>query len=522
MCHPPQTQSTGGLGGNGTFPLVFFTWLLDVLLPNRRLLRALLNDPAGCIALLDVQGRILRVGGGWSVLPAPGSGVGARLADPAPGQLARALREGRDLSLRTRVDGAPAVLSLTSLRVGRVAGVLRLGNLAREHELEEALGQSQRLHVVGELAGGIAHDFNNLLTAILGAVDDLEARESFGPDREDLAQIRASAGRGAALVRQLLAFGQRQTLQPRVLVLDEAVEGAAQFLRRLLGTRIKLEMALNAPGRRVLMDATQFEQVLMNLAVNARNAMPDGGTLRIATNWRLVLDEDEAGCEALPAGRYAVIEVSDTGVGIPADVLPRIFDPFFTTRREDGGTGLGLSMVQGIVRQSGGRLTVDSTLGQGTRFCITLPKHQGAAQAPARPPAVASAPAVARAGCVLLVDDDDAIRRLAKRALGRAGWTVIEADGAEPALQRDLTGLDCVVSDVSMPGMDGPSLVRALRRQRGSLPALLMSGYADAEQRRALASEDITFLAKPFAMAELTGAVAKLAPVRAGSLATAE
>ncbi len=518
----------GGSGGDGTSPPVFWlSRLLDVAVPGRRLIRALLNDPGGSIAVLDAQGRVLHAGGDWQMPHKAGGSAWARLADPAPEQLARALREGRNMTLKTRVGGAPATVSLTAVRAGRVAGVLRLVNCAREHELEEALGQAQRLHVVGELAGGIAHDFNNLLTAILGAADDLTARACSTIDREDLAQIRASAGRGAELVRQLLAFGQRQTLQPRVLVLDEAVERAAQLLRRLLGTKICLELALAAPSRRVLMDATQLDQVLVNLAVNARNAMPGGGTLRIATNWRLVLDEDEAGPDALPAGRYATIEVCDTGVGIAEDILPRIFDPFFTTRREDGGTGLGLSMVQGIVCQSGGRLRVHSTVGQGTRFCITLPKYQGAtggaAKPPARPPPVSATPPVVRAGAnrVLLVDDDDAIRRLGKRALERAGWTVIEADGGEAALEVDLADIDCVVSDVSMPGMDGPSLVRALRELRANLPALLMSGYADAEQRRALAGEDIAFLAKPFAMADLTGAVGKLAAARAEALASA-
>jgi two-component system cell cycle sensor histidine kinase/response regulator CckA len=490
--------------------------LLDRILGRRGLVEALMGDGGSATALLDGRGNILRAGGGWDVLPPVGSCVGSVLADPAPDLLARALKDRRDLRLTTRAGGAPAALSLTALRRGRVAGVLRLISCAREHELEEALGQAQRLHEVGELAGGIAHDFNNLLTAIIGAADDLSAR-AVAADREDLAQIRASAGRGAELVRQLLAFGQRQTLQPRVLVLDEAVSQAAQLLRRLLSRHISLVLDLNAPARRVLMDATQLDQVLVNLAVNARNAMPQGGTLRIATDWRLVLREDDPGPDALPPGRYATIEVCDTGTGIPAELLPRIFDPFFTTRRESGGTGLGLSMVQGIIRQSGGTLTVESVQGQGTCFRITLPRYEGAAEAPARPPpAVVSPPAPRDDDArVLLVDDDDAIRRLAARALSRAGCVVIQADGAEAALAVDLAAVDCVVSDVTMPGMDGPSLVRALRGRRPGLPALLISGYADAEQRRALAGEDIAFLAKPFRMAALTGAVGRLLAERA-------
>ncbi len=590
----------------------------DWLMPGRRLVSALLADPGGCVALLDRNGVILRSSGGWNVLPPVGARAWEGLAEPAPERLRGALADGGDLRLTTRVAGAPATLSLTGVaagrwgaggwgaaslgaerqgservgagrtgaqrpdaqhawarrwRAGRVAGVLRLTSCAREHELEERLGQAQRLHEVGELAGGIAHDFNNLLTAILGAVEDLTAHAA-ERDLEDLAQIRASAGRGAQLVRQILAFGQRQTMLPRVLVLDEAVTQAAQLLRRLLGRHVALELDLQAPSRRVLMDATQLDQVLVNLAVNARNAMSGGGTLRIATGWRMVLAGDGHEADALPPGRYATIEVSDTGGGIPPEVLPRIFDPFFTTRRGQGGTGLGLSMVQGIVAQSGGTLSVHSVLGEGTRFCITLPRYEGAAApVPARPHSLLEPPArreaardtepkliglaqaeqveasnvgkaglageAARAGGivragkaggvdevrragevgrVLLVDDDDAIRRLAKRTLSRAGWSVIEADGAEAALAVDLEAIDCVVSDVSMPGMDGPSLVRTLRESRANLPALLISGYADAEQRRSLAVEDIAFLAKPFAMAELSGTVARLLPPRVGVL----
>ena len=219
--------------------------LLDWLVPSRRLLAAALQDQAGCVAVLDRDGRILRAGGAWRILPPCGGRVCDILAEPAAEQLRRAVADGRDLMLSTRAAGTPAKLGLTA--IPGAGGVLRLSSCGREHELEEALGQAQRLHEVGELAGGIAHDFNNLLTAILGAVDDLTARAAEA-DREDLAQIRASAGRGAALVRQLLAFGQRQTLQPRVLVLDEAVGQAARLLRRLLGSRITLELDLQAPG----------------------------------------------------------------------------------------------------------------------------------------------------------------------------------------------------------------------------------------------------------------------------------
>jgi two-component system cell cycle sensor histidine kinase/response regulator CckA len=477
------------------------------ILPSRRLIAALIAEPGALTALLDHHGHTLRCGGGWNPLPAGVTDILAALPDPVPALIRGALSAGRDLTLKTRIGEPYAALSLTTVRAGRIAGVLRLVDRSREHALAEALGQAQRLQEVGELAGGIAHDFNNLLTAILGAADDLLGR-AVPDDHEDLHQIRASASRGAQLVRQLLAFSQRQTLQPRVLVLDDAVSNTVSLLQRLLGSRVKLVLNLGAPGRLVHMDATQLDQVLVNLAINARNAMQDGGTLTITTDWRLVLT-GESGPDAVPPGRYAMIEISDTGTGIPPDVLPRIFDPFFTTRRGEGGTGLGLSMVRGIIRQSGGYLSVHSQPAHGTCFTITLPRHEiVAAELPVLAAGlVPNMPVNSAHSRILLVDDEDAIRRLASRVLTRAGWSVTEADSAEAALEGDLSDLDCVVSDVAMPGLDGPGLVRALRLQHPKLPAILMSGYADATQRRALAAEDIAFLPKPFAMADLTAAV---------------
>ena len=348
--------------------------------------------------------------------------------------------------LRGTAGAATVEISAVALREEdeSVSGaILQLTDITIQRRLEAQLAQSQKLQAVGQLAGGIAHDFNNLLTAMTGAADDALARGL--PDAEtveDLEQIRSSADRGAALVRQLLAFGRQQTLQPRPVSINAAVESVSGLLRRLLGSTIKLDLQLEDPGRTVRVDPTQLDQVLVNLAVNARDAMADGGQLTLRTGHIALYRALVRGEETIPPGRYVMIEVQDTGVGIPPDVLPRIFDPFFTTRRERGGSGLGLSTVHGIIRQSDGFLAVDSLVGKGTRIRIYLPRYDGdevgIPTAPA-PSLERTAPAErvngrATARTVLLVDDEDGVRRLAVRALTKAGWAVLSAESGEAAL----------------------------------------------------------------------------------------
>ena len=406
---------------------------------------------------------------------------------------------------------------------GAVSGaLLRISDITLQKQLEAQLAQSQKLQAVGQLAGGIAHDFNNLLTAVLGAADSIQMREGLDPEtQEDAAQIGTSALRGAALVRQLLAFGRQQTLQPRVLAVNDAITDLTGLLRRLLGGKIRLELELETPGRTVRVDPTQFDQVLVNLAVNARDAMEDGGVLTLRSGHMTLYRPLERGAETIPPGRYVMIEVRDTGAGIPPEVLPRIFDPFFTTKRDKGGNGLGLSTVHGIIRQSDGFLAVESELAVGTRVRVYLPRWdaQEAVAIPRVPkPAVeqVAVPAVARR-VVLLVEDEEPVRRLAERTLIRQGWQVIAAENGEAALAR-LEGeagasVSVLVTDMVMPGMDGAALVRAVRAKLGAprLPAVLVSGYAEETLRRDLDAAATAFLPKPYSLKELAAKLDELA-----------
>jgi two-component system cell cycle sensor histidine kinase/response regulator CckA len=423
--------------------------------------------------------------------------------------------EGSEWSLRCRAvadpeDGGPGLL-------------LQIADRSPQRRMEAQIAAMGRLETVGRLAGGIAHDFNNLLTAILGSAAAMRRGGLSAEAAAELQGVEDAAQRGAALVRQLLAFARQQRLQSRILDLNEAVSGIAPLLGRLLGARIELDLALEIPGRRVRMDPAQLDQVILNLAVNAREAMPEGGRLRIATRHAVVLRPEGEGPTALPPGRYAVLEVSDTGCGIPPDSLPRLFEPFYTTRPDKGGTGLGLATVQGIVIQSGGHIAVESQPGRGSTFRIHLPRQEGPAVAvppgpAAKPPAAASPaaevplarpPSAAGPARVLLVEDEAPLRRLATLVLQRAGHEVLAADCAEAALDllEDAPPPAALVSDVAMPGMDGLELARALRARWPDLPILLLSGYAESALGRDFDAEGLRFLAKPYTPEELLAAL---------------
>jgi two-component system cell cycle sensor histidine kinase/response regulator CckA len=465
-------------------------------------------------ALLDAQGQIrqinalLREALGPAQSVRPGLMAERLFAAPDRKGLASWLTGGTtSREARLAVPEGVPERPLTLHRIGLPGGDSLL--LLRDRPPPQIMAEADRLQTLGTLAGGIAHDFNNLLTVVLGASEDALRLAGTNPAMvAELAQVQLAANRGALLVKQLLAYARQQVLAPRLVPLNQAVAGIASLLRRTgLRQGLVLEVELEEPDRMVRIDPSQLDRVVMNLAMNARQAMPDGGRLRLSTG-RAVLFSDMPGVpDTVPAGRWTMLEVADTGQGIPADDLPRIFNPFFTTRVDQGGTGLGLATVHGILRQSGGYLTVESRPGEGTCFRLYLPRVEEAAPETARLPDPAP---IAAAGPILLVEDEEPLRRLAERTLRRKGYEVAVAEDAESALALLDAGLvpGLLVSDVAMPGMDGVALARAIRQNLPGLPVLLVSGYANALVEAELGGESIRFLAKPYAPADLAAAVA--------------
>ena len=377
----------------------------------------------------------------------------------------------------------------------------------RERQLQVA----HKMEALGRLAGGVAHDFNNLLTAISGHCDLLLLRhEQDDGDYADLVQISQNANRAAALVRQLLASSRKQTLRPRVIDLREVLSDLTHLLNRLVGEKITLEVTHDPELWAVRADKRQLEQVLMNLVVNARDAMPHGGNITITTDNRYLKEALRRDRAVVAPGRYVAVTVTDRGAGIAADHLDKIFEPFFTTKRPGDGTGLGLSTVYGIMKQTGGFIFVDSAPGEGTSFLMLFPAHE----APAR----VAAPVVARSqrdskaeGVVLLVEDEAPVRAFASRALKMRGFTVLEADSAEAALnilEDESLRIDVFLTDVIMPGMDGPSWVRKALEARPHTQVIFISGYApETFGESETEMPNSVFLPKPFSLTELTETV---------------
>ncbi len=488
------------------------------------------NAPIG-IATVDQNGRIDNANSAFVGYVGEGVERGTRLADlvaeddrPAVDELLARARAGQlsgaaiDIRL---VRNAERVGQLYAARVDAGEGaslVVYLIDATEQKSLEMQFAQSQKMQAVGQLAGGVAHDFNNLLTAIIGFCDLLLARHQAGdPSFADVVQIKQNANRAANLTRQLLAFSRRQTLRPKVLSLTDALAELQNLLARLLTEKVELKIVHGRDLGLVKVDQNQLEQVVINLAVNARDAMPDeGGRLTIRTANVSEADSRALDHALMPHGEYVLIEVADTGHGIPKENLGKIFEPFYTTKDPSKGTGLGLSTVYGIVKQTGGFIFPYSTVGKGTTFRIYLPRYtETAADRRQEEASLAAAPPepsdLTGKGTILLVEDEDAVRTFAARALATRGYDVLQAESGEAALavvDAYEGRIDLVVSDVVMPNMDGPTMAKELKHKLPGTPIIFVSGYAEDAFAKSLdPGQEFHFLPKPFSLKQLAAAV---------------
>jgi two-component system cell cycle sensor histidine kinase/response regulator CckA len=402
---------------------------------------------------------------------------------------------------------------------GHEAAIVYALETTDQRNLERQFAQSEKMKTVGQLAGGVAHDFNNVLSAIMMATDFLlNAHKPTDPAFQDIMQIKQNANRAASLVRHLLAFSRRQTLRPQVLDLGEALSDLEMLLRRVIGENVKLEVVHGRELWPVKTDLSQLEHVIVNLAVNARDAMPNGGKLTVRTANVTEAQSRQLGYKGLPAADYVLIETADCGTGIPPEIIEQIFEPFFTTKDVGKGTGLGLSTVYGFIKQTGGYIYVDSEIGKGTTFRIYLPRHV-ATEAEIAQPKVETAPQPQTAksaddtghGTILLVEDEEGLRGLNARGLSSRGYNVLEAGNGLEAIEvlesRD-GKIDLVVSDVVMPEMDGPTLFKELRQRNPDLKIIFVSGYAEEAFSKSLPEGgQFTFLAKPFTLKQLVATV---------------
>jgi two-component system cell cycle sensor histidine kinase/response regulator CckA len=407
------------------------------------------------------------------------------------------------------------------------AAIVYALDTTEQRSLQNQFNQAQKMDSVGQLAGGIAHDFNNLLSAIMMATDFLlTGHRPTDPSFQDIMQIKQNANRAAALVRQLLAFSRKQTLRPEVLDLGEALSDFTMLLKRLIGEKVTLDVVHSRDLWPVKVDITQFQQVIVNLAVNGRDAMPGGGKLTIRTANVPEAESRQLAYKGMPPGDYVRVEVADNGTGIAPEIIDKIFEPFFSTKEVGKGTGLGLSTVYGIIKQTGGFVYPESELGKGTAFRIFLPRHVAGADELQTPRmsaingALAAAEEVARLsaataddtgrGTILLVEDEEGLRGLNARGLVSRGYTVLQAGNGVEAIevidQHDGT-IDLVVSDVVMPEMDGPSLLKELRRRKPELKIIFVSGYAEEAFAKNIPEGQHAFLAKPFTLKQLVAAV---------------
>ncbi len=445
-------------------------------------------------------------------------------------RFAKGVASSGDMAVRLSGDKEePVSIGLAGVRgLGEAAVLLSISDSTEEKRLRRQVAQATKMQAIGQLAGGVAHDFNNVLTAIIGYCDLMLLRHTPGDsDYDDIQQIRANSNRAASLTRQLLAFSRQQTLRPVVLQLPDVVSEVSQLLKRLLGPSIEFTVRHDRELGPVRADPQQLEQVIINLAVNARDAMQSRaaklgneavGRLTLATRRVSARDVRKMGIDIMPADDYTALIVQDTGGGIPGGLINKIFEPFFTTKEQGKGTGLGLSTVYGIVKQSNGFIFADNVPGAdgapaGARFTVYLPVHRGeipAAPLPAPQPRASEWTGGAK---VLLVEDEDMVRAVAERALTRAGYTVTTARDGEEGLGLIANGkgeFDLVLSDVVMPAMDGPTMARGIRRVKPGIPILFMSGYAEEQLRNQIDIANMHFIPKPFSVQQIGAKVAEV------------
>ncbi|QZH76710.1 MAG: response regulator [Erythrobacter sp.] len=426
-----------------------------------------------------------------------------------------------DIAVRLRSDpDEPVSMGMAGVRgLGESAVLISLADTTEEARLKRQVAQATKMQAVGQLAGGVAHDFNNVLTAIIGYCDLMLLRHTPGDsDYDDIQQIKANSNRAASLTRQLLAFSRQQTLQPEVIQLPDIISEVSQLLKRLLGAKITLNVRHDRDLGHVRADPRQLEQVIINLAVNARDAIQtagggegSAGTLTFATRRVEARDIRRMGSEIIPAGDYTVLIAEDTGGGIKPDVLGKIFEPFFTTKEQGKGTGLGLSTVYGIVKQSGGFIFASNAKGpdgkvRGARFTIYLPVHHMTEEDLKKIETEEQVREWSGGGTILLVEDEDMVRAVAERALARQGYMIVTASDGDEGLEAFRAApdrFDMVLTDVVMPSMDGPAMAREIRKQKPQLPILFMSGYAEEQLRSEIDIENMHFIAKPFSVKQI-------------------
>jgi len=505
-------------------------WRQSLAESDERLQRLFDDAPIG-LALVDSAGLIRRCndpfrelfGGDGNELR--GIRIGDLLTDESRDRLYELLRHA--LSGQAEVT---AVDLMPRRRPNRVvaADISRMGmdgeplfviyglDATEQRHLQSQVNQAQKMQAVGQLAGGIAHDFNNLLTAMIGYCDLVLQRHRPGEQSfADIMQIKQNANRAADLVKQLLAFSRQQTLKPKVLKATDVLTDLTHLLQRLVGTNIKLNVVHSRDLGYVRVDQGQFQQVIVNLVVNARDAMPEGGHITVETKPLKLARPMQRGHELIPAGEFIEIDVVDEGTGISAENLQRIFEPFFTTKEVGRGTGLGLSTVYGIVKQTGGHVLVESEVGRGSTFTVLIPRYfpQSEAEETTVAALVADSPTrdLTGAGTVLVVEDEDPVRTFSVRALRNKGYTVMEARTGLEALEvlmRLDRPIDLIVTDVMMPQMDGPSLIKKVREKWPTIKVICISGYAEESFRDKIGSwDDIWFLPKPYSLNQLAGLV---------------